>query len=90
MISFSTFIFTATGAFFVWAVKGFKGPFNHEMVSIDQRNSTKGILRFLLGLGFWIIILVVVAEILSSPDEVKGYRVKTNDKGEIIEIEETK
>ncbi len=84
----ATFLFTATGAFAIWLTKGFKGPFDKEMVSIDERNSTKGTTRYFLGLGIWVAILIIAGVLLTRPTKTKAYKVKTNDKGEIIEIEE--
>ena len=89
----STFLFITTGAFAFWLTKGFKGPFNNEMVSINERLSTRGTVRYFLGMGIWIAILIVASVILSRPDEktgTKAYKAKTNDKGEIIELEEVK
>jgi hypothetical protein len=87
----ATFLFTATGAFAIWATKGFKGSFNNEMVSPDERNSIKGIKRFYLGLAIWVLIIAVTSVILTRPTETKVYKIiKTNEKGEIIELEEIK
>jgi hypothetical protein len=86
----STFLFTSTGAFAIWMTKGFKGPFDKEMVSVADRNSTKGMLRYFLGLGIWVAILAVATVLLTRPAESKTYKVKTNEKGEIIEFEEVK
>jgi hypothetical protein len=85
----SRFLFTATGAFAMWMIKGFEGPFDKEMVSIDERNSTKGTVRFFLGLGIWISIIVVAAAILTRQPKTKTYKARMNSKGE-IELEETK
>ena len=63
MIMIHTFIFTVTGAFMIWAFKGFKGRLDDEMVSIEQRNSAKGLVRFFIGFVVWMtigLILVVV------------------------------
>jgi hypothetical protein len=85
----STLLFTATGAFAIWMTKGFKGPFDNEMVSIDDRNSTKGTIRYFLGLGIWVAVLMIVIVLLTRPTETKTYKAKTNAKGE-IELEEIK
>lgn len=61
----STFIFTSTGIFVIWMTKGFKGTFEQEMVSVKQRNSTKGTVAWFLGLGVWILVLVIVASLLT-------------------------
>ena len=79
----STFIFILTGSFAVWATKGFKGSFNNAMVSIEQRNSTKGNIRYFLGLGIWILILVIAGVILSRPTKPQSYEGRMNEKGEI-------
>lgn len=86
----STFLFTATGAFAIWMTKGFKGAFDNEMVSIADRNTTKGTIRYFLGLGIWVTVLLIATVLLTRPTETKTYKVKTNDKGEIIELEEVK
>jgi len=62
----ANFLFTTTGAFAIWMSKGFKGPFDNEMVSIDERNSTKGTVRFFLGLGIWVLVILIAASILKS------------------------
>lgn len=87
---FTTFLFTATGAFAIWLFKGLKGPFDNEMVRIEERNSTRGTVRYFLGLGIWIGILVIASVLLTRPSKQSAYKVKTNEKGEIIEIEEVK
>ncbi len=56
----SKFFFTATGAFAIWMTKGFKGSFDNEMVSIDERNSTKGTVRYFLGFGIWVLVGLIV------------------------------
>lgn len=86
----ATFIFTATGAFAIWLTKGFKGPFDKQMVSVDERNSTKGTRRYFLGLGIWVAILIIASILLTRPTRENSYRVKTNEKGEIIKLEEVK
>ncbi len=88
--SISTFIFISTGAFAIWMTKGFKGPFDKEMVSIAERNSPKGLLRFFIGIGIWFSVLAIVTALLASPPVSKKYKVKTNKKGEIIRLEEVK
>jgi hypothetical protein len=85
----ATFFFTTTGAFVIWMTKGFKGPFDKEMVSVDERNSTKGTTRYYLGIGIWIVVLIIMTVILTRPTEIKTYKVKTNNKGE-IELEKVK
>ena len=84
----STLLFIATGAFAIWMIKGFKGPFEKEMVRIDERNSTKGTARFFLGLGIWVGILILTVAILTRP-KTKMYKARTNSNGE-IELEEIK
>lgn len=86
----STFFFTSTGAFAIWMIKGFKGPFDKEMVSIADRNTTKGIIRYLLGMGIWLAIIVIAAVLLTRPTESKTYKVKINEKGELIEFKGVK
>lgn len=86
----SRFLFISTGAFAIWMTKGFNGPFDNEMVRIDERNSTKGTFRYFLGLGIWIAILIIASILLTRPSKQSIYKVKTNEKGEIIEIEEVK
>jgi len=86
----ATFILILTGAFLIWATKGFKGKSDNEMVSIADKFSTKGNIRYYLGLGFWIIVLILTSVTLTRQTETKTYKVKTNDKGEIIELEEVK
>ena len=85
----STFLFTATGAFIIWMSKGFKGPFDKEMVSVAERNSTKGTIRYFLGIVIWVVVLMIAYVILTRPTETKGYKAKMNNKGE-IELEEVK
>jgi hypothetical protein len=85
----ATFLFTATGAFAIWLTKGFKGPFDNEMVRIHERHSTKGTTRYLLGMGIWIVIVVIISIALTRPTETKAYKARVNDKGE-IELEEIK
>ena len=63
----TTFLFTTTGAFVIWITKGFKGPLNDEMVSIDKRNSAKGTARFYLGFGVWLLIIIIAGLILTRP-----------------------
>jgi hypothetical protein len=63
--------------------KGFKGPFDKEMVSINERNSAKGIARYFLGMGVWIVVLVVIAVIMIRPAQEKRYKIRTNEKGEM-------
>lgn len=66
------FFFTATGAFIIWLTKGFKGPFDNEMVAIDERNSTKGTLRFFLGLGIWILVAIITIKMLTRRTDSYG------------------
>ena len=87
---FATFFFTATGAFAIWLAKGLQGAFDDEMVSVDGRSSIKGTVRYLLGFGIWVAILIIASILLTRPTKQKTYKVRTNDKGEIIEIEEVK
>lgn len=68
----ATFIFTATGAFTIWLTKGFKGPFDKEMVSVNERHSAKGTVRYFLGMGVWITLVIVLSVVLTSPTEDKG------------------
>jgi hypothetical protein len=85
MVSFPELVLTATGAFFIWAVKGFKGKFNDEMVTIDQRHSLKGIIRLCLGITIWGASLLMVGKILSKPEQQPLYfEGTTNEKGELI------
>ncbi len=86
---FLTFLFTATGAFAIWISKGFKGPFDNEMVRIDERHSTRGNIRYFLGMGIWIAVIVITSIILTRPTETKAYKARMNEKGE-IELEEIK
>jgi hypothetical protein len=60
----SNFFFTATGAFAIWMTKGFKGPFDNEMVSVNERNSSKGTVRYFLGFGIWVLIGLIVFSIV--------------------------
>lgn len=83
----STFLFTSTGAFAVWMTKGFKGPFDKEMVSIADRNSPKGMTRYFLGLSIWVAIIAVAIVLLTRHTESRSYKVKANEKGKIIEFE---
>ena len=76
-------MFILTGSFTLWAARGFKGTFNSAMVSIDERNSTKGSIRYFLGLGMWILILVIAGLILSRPTKLQSYEGRMNEKGEI-------
>jgi hypothetical protein len=57
------------------------------MVSVGERHSKKGVLRYYLGLGFWIVVLVILNIIIFRPGRAAIYKVKTNEKGEIIELE---
>lgn len=59
------------------------------MVSIDERHSTKGAVRFYLGIVVWVALLVLASVILTRPTETKTYKARMNEKGE-IELEETK
>jgi hypothetical protein len=86
----STFLFTSKGAFAIWMTKGFKGPFEKEMVSVSDRNSSKGMIRYFLGLGIWVAVFAIATVLLTRPTESKTFKVKMNDKGEIIEFEEVK
>jgi len=61
----STFLFTATGIFVIWMTKGFKGTFNSEMVSVKNRNSTKGTAAYFLGMGVWVALLIIVVSLLT-------------------------
>lgn len=85
----STFIFTVTGAFAIWLTKGFKGPFDKEMVSINERNSVKGRARYFLGMAIWIGFIIILSVILTRPAKTKAYKGRLNEKGE-IELEEVK
>jgi hypothetical protein len=38
-----------TGSFVIWSLKGFKGSFDDEMVSIKEERSDKATVRFLIG-----------------------------------------
>jgi hypothetical protein len=84
-------VFISTGSFVIWATKGFKGTFDKEMVPIDQRNSSKGLTRFLLGLGIWLIIIINVSVVLTrlTRTETKAYEGRLNEKGELV-VEEIK
>lgn len=53
MVTFPELVLTATGAFVVWAIKGFKGKFDNEMVHLDKRHSIKGIVRLCIGTAIW-------------------------------------
>ena len=84
------FLFISTGAFAIWMTKGFKGPFDKEMIRIDDNISVKGTTRYFLGLGIWIGILIIASVLLTRPSKQSVYKIKTNKKGEIIEMEEVK
>ena len=84
-----TFLFTATGAFAIWVSKGLRGPFDNEMVRISERHSTRGTIRYFLGLGIWVVVLIIVSVILTRPTEKRSYKARMNEKGE-IELEEVK
>lgn len=89
--AFTTFLFTITGSFIIWLTKGFKGHFNEEMVSIDERHSTKGNIRYYLGIGAWIFIIVLTGAILARPTQKKAYKIiKTDEKGEAFKLQEIK
>jgi hypothetical protein len=77
-----------TGTFIIWLVGGFKTSFNDQMVSIEERHSKKGNVRFILGFIFWIVALIIVNIIFFRPVATAHYKVKTNEKGEIIELGE--
>ena len=70
----ATFLLITTGAFAIWVTKGFKGPFNNEMVSVDERNSAKGTLRFFFFFLIWILFIVVASVMLTRPTETKAYK----------------
>lgn len=85
MVSFPELVLTATGAFVIWATKGFKGQFNDQMVTLDQRNTMRGITRLGLGIVIWVTALLTVGKILTKPDEQPVYYEGTmNEKGELI------
>lgn len=87
----STFLFIATGSFSVWMIKGFKGPFDQEMISIDERHSRKGTIRYYLGMCIWIAIFISITIVMTKPTKQKFYKViKTNEKGELLKLEEIK
>ncbi|MBL7873248.1 MAG: hypothetical protein JNM78_16635 [Cyclobacteriaceae bacterium] len=85
MVSFPELVLTASGAFFIWAVKGFKGKFNDEMVTLDQRGSLRGYTRLGLGITIWVMSLLIVGKILTKPEQQPLYfEGTTNEKGELI------
>lgn len=85
MVTFPELVLTATGSFFIWAVNGFKGKFNDEMVTLDQRTSLRGYTRLGLGIIIWGASLLIVGKILSKPEQPPLYfEGTTNEKGELI------
>ena len=73
MVSFAELVFTATGAFVIWTIKGFKGQFNDHMVTLDQRNTIRGMTRLGLGIVIWVTALWTVSKILTKSDEQPAY-----------------
>ena len=64
----------STGTFAIWMFKGFKGPLKNELVSVDERNSTKGIKRIVLGILIWILIALIIVAIFREKAETRTYR----------------
>ena len=83
MVTFPELVLTATGAFVVWAIKGFKGKFDDEMVHLDKRHSIKGIVRLCIGTAIWIAALWTVSMLLSEPERTEYYEYIPNAKGEL-------
>lgn len=90
MSPFLSFLFTVTGSFAIWLFKGFKGSFDSQMVRIEEKHSARGTGRYFLGIGIWIGILSIAGILLTRPSKQRAYNVKTNEKGEIIEMKEVK
>jgi hypothetical protein len=65
-----------TGAFTIWMFKGFRGSLDKELVSVEGRNSTKGVIRIILGFLIWIIIVLVVVAIFKIKTETQTYRLE--------------
>lgn len=83
-------ILVSTGSFAIWLTKGFKGPFDKEMVGFSEKNSKKGLVRYFLGIGIWLAISILISVLLTRSSKPSSYKLKMNDKGEVIEIEEVK
>jgi hypothetical protein len=64
MISVIDFVLMLTGTFLIWTTKGFKGRFDDEMVAVAERNSAKGAIRYWLGIGFWVILLILLSKLI--------------------------
>ena len=71
-------------------IRGFKGSINKEMISPDERHSIKGATRYYLGMGIWIALLIAAGSIMAKQTQPRTFEVKTNEKGEIIELKEDK
>jgi hypothetical protein len=72
----SSFLFVSTGSFVLWAVKGFKGSFNDQMVSVDARHSKQGTIRFCLGLSVWVIVAIIAYLLFKKQSDTLMYELR--------------
>ena len=73
------FLLAATGSFLLWGLKGFKGPFNDQMVSRDEGLTFGALLRSIAGLAFWLLVALFIGRMISRDTVTRTYRLTDDE-----------